>query len=89
MTNLNQLLDQLASYPAVAILFLVWMILWKGLGLWKAARNKHLTWFVIILVVNTVGLLEIAYIFFLNRWEMGSAKLLAFLEKKFKPCKKS
>lgn len=89
MTNLNKLLDQLITYPVVGIFFLAWLILWKGLALWKAARNKHLTWFAILLVVNTVGLLEIAYIFFLNRWDIGNAKLLAFVEKKFKPCKKS
>jgi hypothetical protein len=41
----------------------IWTIPWKGVALWKAARNKSPWWFVILLIVNTVGILEILYIF--------------------------
>lgn len=88
MGNFNQQIGQLLLIPIVAILFLIWVVFWKGLALWKAARKRQLVWFVILLVVNTLGLLEVAYIFYLNRWDMGSGKLLAFWEKKFKPLKK-
>jgi len=89
MENFNQSLAQFLFQPGVAVLFLVWSVFWKGLALWKAAGKRHLVWFVILLVINTLGLLEIVYIFYLSRWDMGSGKLLAFLEKKFKPLKKS
>ena len=46
------------------IVFLVlWTIVWKGLALWHAARLGQKWWFVVLLVVNTAGILEIIYIF--------------------------
>jgi len=44
-------------------LILIWSIPWKAVALWKSARANQLWWFVILLIVNTVGLLEILYIF--------------------------
>jgi len=41
----------------------IWSIIWKGVALWKAARNSHTVWYVIMLIVNTAGILEIIYIF--------------------------
>jgi len=45
------------------IVLLVWTLVWKGLALWRAARNKHKIWFVVILIINTLGVLEILYYF--------------------------
>lgn len=54
------------SYNAIfllwIILLLAWTIPWKGVALWKAARNSHRWWFIILLVVNTLAILEIVYI---------------------------
>jgi len=50
---------------ALSILFIllaVWTLLWKALALWYAARNRQKIWFVVFLVVNTVGILEIIYL---------------------------
>lgn len=41
----------------------LWAIVWKGLALWHAARRGQYWWFVILLVVNTLGILEIIYLF--------------------------
>ncbi len=46
----------------VISLLAIWELVWKAIALWKAAKNKHLAWFVVILVINTVGILPIAYI---------------------------
>ncbi|HNQ13805.1 MAG TPA: DUF5652 family protein [Candidatus Woesebacteria bacterium] len=70
------------SRPEVYVLFLIWSLIWKGIALWQSARKKHLVWFIILLVVNTMGILEILYIFYLNRWDLDQGKLLKFLEKK-------
>ncbi len=43
---------------------LTWSLIWKGVALWKSARNNERAWFVAILIINTVGILEIAYLFF-------------------------
>jgi hypothetical protein len=41
----------------------LWTVFWKGIALWMAARRDHLAWYVILLVLNTVGILEMVYIF--------------------------
>ena len=45
------------------VLVLIWVLIWKGLALWKAAKKKSLVWFIVLLLVNTLGILEILYIF--------------------------
>jgi hypothetical protein len=56
------------TYPTLFILaLLLWTLPWKGVALWKAARNSHKRWFVFLLVVNTLALLEIVYIFFFSK----------------------
>jgi len=46
---------------------IVWSLVWKGLALWKSARKSQSIWFVILLVVNTLGILEILYIFLFSK----------------------
>jgi hypothetical protein len=41
----------------------IWSLIWKGIALWKAARNSDKAWYIIILIVNTLGILEIIYIY--------------------------
>jgi hypothetical protein len=47
---------------AIFVLLIIWSLIWKGLALWKAARNGHQGWFIAMLIINTVGILEIIYI---------------------------
>lgn len=72
------------SQPAMIVPFILWSVVWKGLALWKSAGKRQLVWFVVILLFNTVGILEIAYIFFLNKYDIDKGKLLSFLENTFK-----
>jgi hypothetical protein len=44
-------------------LLLIWTIIWKGLALWKSARNDQRYWFVALLITNTLGILELLYLF--------------------------
>lgn len=44
-------------------LAILWTLPWKGVALWKAARNKHKAWFIVLFLVNTLAILEILYIF--------------------------
>ena len=55
-------MEQWWSQWYVVLLLTVWELVWKGVALWKAARNGHKNWYVAILVINTVGLLPIGYI---------------------------
>ena len=48
--------------PFVLIPLLIWTLFWKGLALWHAARRGSTFWFIILLVINTAGILEIIYL---------------------------
>jgi methionyl-tRNA synthetase len=57
----------LSAVPPFAILtVLIFLTIWttviKAFALWYAARNNQPVWFVALLVLNTLGLLELAYL---------------------------
>lgn len=52
---------------AIAIVIGIWVLVWKGLALWKAAGKKSIPWFIILLIFNTLGILEILYIFVFSK----------------------
>jgi hypothetical protein len=52
-----------AGLGALLALLLLWSIIWKGLALWKAARKESKVWFIVLLFVNTLGILEILYLY--------------------------
>ena len=47
----------------VLAIIIIWSTVWKILALWKAARKNHLVWFIVLALVNTIGILEILYLF--------------------------
>lgn len=51
----------------IVIALIIWSIPWKGIALWKAARNDQKIWFIVLLIVNTFAILEIIYIFFFGK----------------------
>lgn len=55
------------SVTAMLVVLAVWSLVWKGFALWKAARNGSKPWFIVMLVLNTVGILEIVYIFYFSK----------------------
>lgn len=67
MINNSSLLKFFVDNPLLLVLLSAWVIGWKGLALWKAARLSHKWWFIIIFIANTVGILEIIYIYFVAR----------------------
>lgn len=51
----------LALLPILAIIAL-WIVVLKGFALWHAAKNEQKWWFIALLVINTLGILEIVYL---------------------------
>lgn len=47
-------------------LLAVWSVFWKGVALWIAAKESQKPWFIILLIINTAGILEIIYIFLVS-----------------------
>lgn len=60
--NLTAFTSQAWVVPVFLIL-MVWSLIWKGVALWRAAKDDSTLWFVLILILNTLGVLEIVYIF--------------------------
>ncbi len=60
MNELQQLGNGFIIFMAILI---IWTIPWKGVALWKSARNSHKWWFIAMLLVNSLAILEIIYIF--------------------------
>jgi methionyl-tRNA synthetase len=53
--------------PVIIALALVWSLVWKGIALWKASQLSHKKWFIVIFLINTFGILEIIYLYFVAR----------------------
>jgi len=72
---LSEILFQIPATSQIdpkIILFLIafsifWVLPWKGVALWKAARNSQKKWFIALLVLNTLSILEILYIFIFSK----------------------
>lgn len=61
--TMNTLNVWLAQHAFVMGIVFLWVLAWKGLALWKAARKNDRWWFVALLVINLLGILEILYYF--------------------------
>lgn len=53
---------------------ILWTLPWKGAALWKSAKQNDKKWFIALLIINTLGLLEILYIYVFSKGktEMGN-----------------
>ena len=57
------------------IILVAWSILWKGLALWRAAHRGEKVWFIVFLLINTAGILEIIYLFFITGAKLSDFQL--------------
>jgi len=62
------------QYPWIIFLLAIWTLPWKGVALWKAAKNSHKIWFVIIFLLNTLAILDIIYIVFIGKEKKEETK---------------
>lgn len=40
----------------------LWDLAWRGIALWQSSQRQQKAWFVVLLVINSAGLLPIAYL---------------------------
>ena len=62
-----ELIETINANPYLSLPVVLWVLVWKGIALWKAARHNQKWWFIALLVINTLGLLEILYIFVFSK----------------------
>jgi hypothetical protein len=70
----NWILNNLQEFASLIVILSIWSLIWKGLALWKSARFGHKKWFIVMLVLNTVGILEILYLFVFSKMIVGKKK---------------
>jgi len=58
--------------PYILSVIIIWTLVWKGLALWKSAKKNNIIWFIILLVLNDFGILEIIYFFWLSKIRFDS-----------------
>jgi hypothetical protein len=70
---MNEVMQILQTDSPLFYLLIAWAVVWKGIALWHAARNRQLVWYIALLIVNIVGILEIIYLVFFRRKSKGVA----------------
>ncbi|MES2087583.1 MAG: DUF5652 family protein [Patescibacteria group bacterium] len=78
MNNFNATFGMGAGAPAwihvfgpALLLLILWSLFWKGLALWHSGRRGQEYWFVVMLLVNTAGVLEIVYLFLIIKLKVA------------------
>lgn len=61
--------------PVTLFVIYIWSVAWKGLALWRASKLGQRNWFIGILILNTLGILEIAFLFFFAKKRMKIQEL--------------
>jgi methionyl-tRNA synthetase len=56
-----------SSFIAVILLLAALTLPLKIVGLWRSARNGQKWWFAGMLILNTVGILELTYLFYFSK----------------------
>lgn len=92
MQNILFLLDNQGFEPGAKFIILFLSILavaavltLKGFSLWYASKHNEKRWFIAILILNTLGVLELIYLFFFER----DKKLKNFLSSKLKKLRRN
>jgi hypothetical protein len=65
--TVNGISTLLGIHPVWIAVALIWTLVWKGLALWRSATLRQKGWFIAMLVINTLGILEIIYLFLIAK----------------------
>jgi len=66
---------------SVAVIF-AWSMFWKGISLWRAGKENQRNWFIALLLINTIGILEIIYLFRFAKRRLTLDELKSWLKTK-------
>ncbi len=61
-------------FSVLFIVLSIWTLFWKGYSLWTASKNNQWKWFIALLLLNTVGILDIIYIFHVAKKNWSDVK---------------
>ena len=58
----------LVAHMWIIVVIIIWSSPWKAAALWRSARRGHLGWFLVLIVLNTLAILDILYLFVFSEW---------------------
>ncbi len=61
------LFNYFSNNPYLFLSVIIISLILKGFALWRASKNDHALWFIVILVINTLGILDILYLFYFSQ----------------------
>ncbi len=79
--------DMTPQGPEIVLYYtlLLWSYAWKGIALWRAARDNQRNWFIVMIVLPTAGILEIVYLFRFAKNKLTLSEIKSWSQKvKFK-----
>lgn len=78
------LLGNSRSGLILLLIMVLWVLPWKVYALWTASKNNHKIWFVVLILVNTFGILEIIYVFGIakKKWSEVKSTFLRLMSSK-------
>ncbi len=56
-----------AVFIPLILIAVLWTTVLKGLALWSSARSGQKVWFIALLIINTLGILELVYLIWFRR----------------------
>jgi len=72
MESMNCFCGHCGCHPSpvvmtLIVLAIVFDLVLRGMAMWRAAKNGQKGWFIALLVINTVGILPLIYMFVINK----------------------
>ena len=71
---INQIVEQLGISIWMFVAIIIWSYTWKLLAFWKSARKNSPVWFILFAFLNTMGILEILYLFIFSEMKRNNFK---------------
>ena len=50
------------AWTVTLLVVVLWELLWKAVALWRAARRSQSLWFMLLIIINSAGILPIVYL---------------------------
>jgi heme/copper-type cytochrome/quinol oxidase subunit 2 len=85
MAGYLSLVSETAGMPIwLLTIIVIWTLCWKLIAMYKAAQKKSVIWFIVLALINTMGILPIFYIFLFSKMKIRIQELpLKKKKKKF------
>jgi hypothetical protein len=78
--------NQITPSLAITLIFVfAWQLFWKGIALWRAAKNNQKKWFIaltVLTLLNDLGIVPIVFLFFLAKHKLTLHEMTKWFSKK-------